>query len=132
MAERAGPANMTLWLVDTSLRQREMPSDVYLPDSDDEDDGKGGGDASKAHPKKAKPEPRVFHSMAARCVEVKDLSKCKYNALKPSTAFHFLHELQITLGFNVDWMIRCRPGQNPTPRPKGLEDLVKVLCIEPN
>ncbi|KAL7897354.1 hypothetical protein HDV63DRAFT_415026 [Trichoderma sp. SZMC 28014] len=130
MAERTGPANMTLWLVDSSLRQRGMPSDVYVPDSGDEDDD----GAAKSHPVLAKPEPRVFHSMVARCVEVTDLSECKYDALKPSTAFHFLHELQIAVGFNVSWMISCRPNQTatPTPTPNGLEDLVKVLCVEPN
>lgn len=109
MAERTGPANMTLWLTDSSLRPREMPG-----------------------PKKAEPGPRVFQSMSGRCVEAKDLSECKYSALKPNTAFHFLHELQINVGFNVDWMISVRPNRNAKPEPNGLEDLVKVLCVEPN
>ncbi|EHK44688.1 hypothetical protein TRIATDRAFT_308259 [Trichoderma atroviride IMI 206040] len=125
MAERTGPANMTLWLVDSSLRQREMPSNAYMPGSDDNDD-------TAKDPQKAEPKPREFHSLDTRCVEVKDLSECKYDALKPSTAFHFLHELQINVGFNVGWMIDRQAGQNPTPIPNGLEDLVKVLCIEPN
>lgn len=136
MAERTGPANMTLWLIDSSLRRLEMPSNVFLPDSDsDSDSNKNSArndDTAKDRPKKAEPEPRVFQSMGARCVEAKDLSECVYAALKPNTAFHFLHELQISVGFNIDWMISVRRNQDAIPLPNGLEDLVKVLCVEPN
>lgn len=118
MARRAGIEGLTFWLIDRTIRRRQKPCNVFMPFADDDDDEK-------------KAEPRVFHGNDGQYVEVEDLVECKYDVLKSNTAFHFLHWLQIDVGFNVSWMINRRPNRNTLPRPYGLGDLVKVLCVEP-
>lgn len=119
-AEHFGPANLTLWLVDRTIQGLKKPSNVYMPFADDDDD------------MDTKAEPMVFHGNHGRYVEVKDMSECKYDIPKSNTAFHFIHWLQIDVGFNVSWMIDRRPNRNVVPIPNGLDDLIKVLHVEPN
>ncbi|KAL7918548.1 hypothetical protein ACQKWADRAFT_303787 [Trichoderma austrokoningii] len=120
MAQRARPIDTEFWLVDRSCQRRQRQGSAYLPFQDDNDDEE-----------EEDAEPRVFHAMDERYAEVKDLSECKYNTLESNTAFHFLHRLQIEVGFNISWMISCRRGHSSMPVPRGLEDLVKVLGVEP-
>lgn len=124
IAKRNGPADLTFWLIDRTVRRREKPSNLYMPFGDDDDDD----DATKTQ---EKTEPKVFHGSDGQYVEVHDLRECKYNVVKSNTAFHFLHWLQIDVGFNVRWMVSRRRGQNHLPLPQGLGDLVKILCVEP-
>jgi hypothetical protein len=132
MAKHAESTNTTFWLVDYSIQRREKALNVYLPFDFSSDEDKGEDDEDNEAHEKAKPEPRVFHGMDSQFVEVQDLSECKCDGPRPNTAFHFLHGLQIDVGFGIHWMVSRRPSQNPTPMPHGLEDLVKVLCVEPN
>ncbi|KAL6889082.1 hypothetical protein GGI43DRAFT_430802 [Trichoderma evansii] len=122
IVEHQGPANLTFWLIDRTVRRRENPLNVYMPFADDSDD---------EMETQEKAEPRVFHGNDGRYVEVGDLRECKYNVVKSNTAFHFLHWLQIEVGFNVRWITGQHPGRNNLPTPNGLGDLVKILCVEP-
>ncbi|KAH8126882.1 hypothetical protein LI328DRAFT_163926 [Trichoderma asperelloides] len=124
IAKRNGPADLTFWLIDRTVRRREEPSNVYMPFGDDDDDNDGTETDEKTG-------PTVFHGRDGQYVEVHDLGECKYDVVKSNTAFHFLHWLQIDVGFNVRWMVSRRRSQNPLPLPQGLGDLVKILCVEP-
>lgn len=125
IAEHRGPASLTFWLIDRTIRRREKPLNAYMPFADDSDNSDDEIETQeKAH-------PRVFHGNDGRYVEVGDLRECNYNVVKSNTAFHFLHWLQMEVGFNIQWIIGQRPSQNTLPMPHGLGDLIKILCVEP-
>ncbi|KAL7785860.1 hypothetical protein V8C37DRAFT_405643 [Trichoderma ceciliae] len=123
VAERCGPDGFKFWLIDRNIRKRDRPCKVYMPDYD--------SDNETEETEETKPEPMIFQGNDRRYVEVRDLSECEYDVLGQNTVFHFLHWLQIDVGFNIQWIVSKRRDQtDTTSSANGLSDLVKVLCEE--
>ncbi|KAH6609940.1 hypothetical protein Trco_003286 [Trichoderma cornu-damae] len=103
------PPGGKFWLIDRTIQKRDRPFMAYIPSSDSDDEIE-----------QVERKTTVFHGYNRRYVEIRDLT------------FHFLHWLQIEVGFNTRWIMNQRGSKqnNTAPPVNGLSDLVNVLCEE--
>ncbi|KAL7954958.1 hypothetical protein V8C34DRAFT_316855 [Trichoderma compactum] len=121
VAEGRMPSGCQFWIIDRNIQRRDKPRSTFMHFEDDNAD------------EQEKPKPLIFQGLDRRCVEVRGLEECNWDASRQNTVFHFLHWLQVRAGFNVRWMMRHRGRfeQNKPPlQYRDLDEMVKVLCEE--